>query len=116
MQILGLLLLTFIVWFGFRERGDAQISAFDLHALIMVVVGSASAVLVSSSRTTALRTVLVLRELLPGGGRLKRETAEMEAERDKVGALWREGKRSAALEEGAASSSTTRLRGASATA
>ena len=52
------ILLGFIVWFGFRDRSDGQvISAFDLHALVMVLVGSCAAVLVSSSRTTALHTL-----------------------------------------------------------
>ncbi|MGQ0505944.1 MAG: MotA/TolQ/ExbB proton channel family protein [Myxococcaceae bacterium] len=98
MQILGFLLLMFIVWLGFQDRGSAQvISAFDLHALVMVVVGSASAVLVSSSATTALRTLLCLRELVPGLRRFDRITREQEAEREQLYTLWKEGKRSAAL-------------------
>lgn len=98
MQILGFILLGFIIWFGFSDRGNAQIvSAFDPHALVMVVVGSSAAVLVSSSSTTALRTVLCLRELIPGMRVFRHTTASMEAERDQLYNLWREGKRSAAL-------------------
>lgn len=98
MQILGFMLLGFIIWFGFSDRGDAQIvSAFDPHALVMVVVGSSAAVLVSSSSSTALRTVLCLRELIPGMRTFHQTTASMEAERDQLYTLWREGKRSAAL-------------------
>jgi chemotaxis protein MotA len=97
-QIIGLVLLGFIVWFGFKDRGNAQvISAFDAHALVMVVVGSCSAVLVSSSRATALRTVLCLRELIPGLKAFGRLTSEMERERDQFCTLWREGKRGQAL-------------------
>jgi chemotaxis protein MotA len=97
-QIIGLVLLGFIVWFGFKDRTDAQvISAFDAHALVMVVVGSCSAVLVSSSTKTALRTVLCLRELIPGLKVFGRVTSEMERERDQFCTLWREGKRGQAL-------------------
>jgi len=97
-QIIGLVLLGFIVWFGFKDRTDAQvISAFDAHALVMVVVGSCSAVLVSSSTKTALRTILCLRELIPGLKVFGRVTSEMERERDQFCTLWREGKRGQAL-------------------
>jgi chemotaxis protein MotA len=97
-QIIGLVLLGFIVWFGFKDRGNAQvISAFDAHALVMVVVGSCSAVLVSSSSKTALRTVLCLRELIPGLKAFGKLTSEMEREREQFCTLWREGKRGQAL-------------------
>jgi flagellar motor component MotA len=97
-QIIGLVLLGFVIWFGFKDRGNAQvISAFDAHAMIMVVVGSCSAVLVSSSRTTALRTFLCLRELIPGLQVFGKQTAAMEQEREQFCSLWREGKRSQAL-------------------
>jgi len=37
--------LGFIVWLGFSDRGDATvISAFDGHALAMVMLGSTAAV------------------------------------------------------------------------
>jgi flagellar motor component MotA len=97
-QILGFVLLAFVVWFGFNERGSGQtVSAFDPHALVMVLVGSLAAVLVSSSRATALRTVLCLREFVPGLRFFSKTTAAMESERDQLCALWREGKRSGAL-------------------
>lgn len=100
MQIIGFILLAFIVWFGFKDRSDAVISAFDAHALVMVLVGSSAAVLVSSSSTTALRTVLCLRELIPGLRFFGGKTRDMESERGKLCALWSEGKRSNAVELG----------------
>lgn len=97
MQIIGFLMLGFIVWFGFLTRDQTQISPFDLHAAVMVLVGSWAAVMVSSSTTTALRTLGCLRELIPGLKVFGRDTAEMEAERLKLCALWREGKRGEAV-------------------
>lgn len=98
MQIIGLALLGFIVWFGFSDRsGNQVISAFDIHALVMVVVGSGAAVLVSSSRSTAWRTILALRELVPGLRDFGKKTSSMEADREAVCAAWREGKRAHAL-------------------
>ncbi len=98
MQIFGFLLLGFIVWFGFGDRGNQQvISPFDLHAMVMVVVGSTAAVLISSDTVTALRTVTCLRELIPGLRLFRRTTTQMEAERAQIYSLWREGKRSGAL-------------------
>ncbi len=98
MQIIGFLLLGFVVWIGFTGRGNSQvISPFDLHAFVMVLVGSAAAVLISSPRATAWRTVLCLRELVPGLRVFARTTSEMETERAELSELWREGKRSQAL-------------------
>ncbi len=99
MQIFGFALLGFVVWFGFADRAGGQvvISPFDLHAAVMVIVGSCAAVLVSSNHTTAWRTVLCIRELIPGLRFFRKTTDQMEAERDQVCALWREGKRSQAL-------------------
>jgi chemotaxis protein MotA len=97
-QIIGFVLLGFIIWYGFKDRSDAVISAFDAHAMVMVLVGSCSAVLVSSSHTTAWRTILCLRELIPGLALFGRTTRAMEAERDQLSALWREGKRSQAVD------------------
>ncbi len=98
MQIIGFLMLGFVVWLGFTDRGDSTvISAFDLHALVMVLAGSAAAVLISSSGTTALRTLLCLREFIPGLRMISKATREMETEREELYALWREGKRSSAL-------------------
>jgi chemotaxis protein MotA len=97
-QLVGFLLLAFVVWLGFSDLGHGKtISAFDLHALVMVLVGSAAAVLASSSGQTALRTVLCLREIIPGVRKLPRESAEMEAEREQFSSLWHDGKRSQAL-------------------
>lgn len=98
MQLVGFVLLAFVVWLGFLDRGgEHAVSAFDWHALVIVLVGSSAAVIASSSSKTALRTLLCLREILPGFRRMSAETAQMEAEREQVGALWREGKRSQAL-------------------
>jgi flagellar motor component MotA len=97
-QIIGLGLLSFIIWYGFKDRSDAVISAFDAHALVMVLVGSFSAVLVSSSHITAWRTLLCLREVIPGLALFNRTTRAMETERNQVSALWRDGKRGQAVE------------------
>jgi flagellar motor component MotA len=97
-QIIGFVLLSFIIWYGFKDRSDAVISAFDAHAMVMVLVGSCSAVLVSSSHTTAWRTLLCLREMLPGLALFGRTTRAMEAERNQLSALWRDGKRSQAVD------------------
>ena len=98
MQIIGFLLLGLVVWLGFSDRGDATvISAFDGHAMVMVLVGSLAAVLISSSGTTALRTLLCLREFIPGLRVISETTKKMEAEREQLYGLWREGKRSGAL-------------------
>jgi flagellar motor component MotA len=97
-QIIGFFLLGFVVWYGFADRSGAQvISAFDAHAMVMVLVGSSAAVLVSSSETTAWRTILCLRELIPGMRFFGKTTSAMEAEREQVCALWREGKRTQAV-------------------
>jgi chemotaxis protein MotA len=97
-QLIGFALLGFIVWFGFSDRDPNQvISAFDLHAMVMVVVGSAAAVLISSDTRTALRTLGYLRELVPGLRLFSTTTGVMEREREQIYSLWREGKRSAAL-------------------
>lgn len=98
MQIVGLALLAFVVWFGFDERTDTTISAFDMHACIMVLGGSLSAVFVSSSTVTTFRTLLCLRELLPGLGTLGRDTDALEADRVSLTGLWLEGKRAQAVE------------------
>lgn len=97
MQILGLILLGFIVWFGFGERTDTTISALDFHAMTMVLGGSLAAILVSSSTVTALRTFTCLTELVPGVGQLGRGTQALEAERAELVGLWRDGKRAQAV-------------------
>ena len=98
MQFIGLALLAFVLWFGFRDRTGTVISAFDPHALVMVVVGSFSAVLMSSTPKTALRTFTCLGELVPGLRRFAKGTARLEAEREQITTLWREGKRNAAVD------------------
>lgn len=98
MQIVGLALLAFVVWFGFGERDHATITAFDTHAFVMVLGGSLSAILVSSSGITAWRTFACLREIIPGAGTLVPATTALEAERVKLSELWREGKRAQAVE------------------
>lgn len=98
MQIVGLILLVFIVWFGFSEREMSRISAFDSHALVVVLVGSLGAILTSSTWGTALRTFSYLRELIPPLARYRPDTLAMEAERKRVAELWRDGKRSQAVD------------------
>lgn len=98
MQLVGLALLVFVVSFGFAERADTTISAFDVHAAVMVLGGSLSAVLASSSAGTALRTFTLLRELIPGLGTMRRGAEALEADRQKLVELWLEGKRAQAVE------------------
>jgi chemotaxis protein MotA len=97
MQVIGIGLFAFIVWLGFTGQSQQQVSAFNPHALTMVMLGSIAAVLISSTGATAARTLICLRELIPGLRFFSNDTAAMEAERDQLYALWREGKRSSAL-------------------
>ena len=88
MQLIGFFLLAFVVWLGFTERGgDQTVSAWDWHAFVIVLVGCGAAVMASSSSKTALRTLLFLRELVPGLRRMGAETAQMETEREQLGNL-----------------------------
>lgn len=98
MQLVGLVLLFVVVSFGFEERGTTTISAFDFHAFVMVLGGSLSAVMISSSATTTLRTLLCLRELVPGIGTLGRSTEALESERTRIAELWLDGRRAQAVE------------------
>lgn len=111
MQLVGFALLAFVIWFGFGERADTTISAFDSHALVMVLGGSTAAVLVSSSARTTLRTFLCLREIVPLAGTLGSGTRALEAERAEILRLWLDGKRSQAvsLAEGSAFPAVKRL-------
>ncbi len=98
MQILGLVILAFVVWYGFGERDSQVISAFDFHAFVMVLGGSFSAIIISSKAINTLRTITCLRELIPGAGTLAPATEALEAERETFVRLWLEGKRSQAVE------------------
>ncbi len=98
MQIIGLAILAFVVWYGFGERSSMVISAFDLHAAVMVLGGSFSAILVSSSATTTVRTFLCLREIFPALGTLGPATDALEAERVQFSELWLDGRRAQAVE------------------
>jgi chemotaxis protein MotA len=97
MQILGIGLLAFVVWVGFSVQATSTVTAFNPNALMMVMLGSVAAVLIGSTSSTAARTFLCLRELIPGLRIFSRDTSEMEAERDQLYELWRDGKRSSAL-------------------
>ncbi len=98
MQLLGLVLLILVVAFGFSERTQTTISAFDSHAFVTVMAGSLSAVMISSSATTTLRTFACLRELIPGLGSLGRATSALEADRTRIAELWLDGRRAQAVE------------------
>jgi chemotaxis protein MotA len=98
LQLVGLVLLMFVVWYGFSDRTDTQISAFDLHAAVMVLGGSLAAVLISSSTATAFRTFACLRELVPGLRTFGRSTDQLEAERVQLTELWLDGRRAQAVE------------------
>jgi chemotaxis protein MotA len=94
-----LALLGFVVWFGFfGERSAGAISAFDLHAFVMVLGGSLAAVMVSSTAKTSLRTLLCLREIVPGLGVLRPANEALELERVKLVELWLDGRRAQAVE------------------
>jgi flagellar motor component MotA len=98
MQIIGFFLLIFVVWFGFNNQTDARVvSAFDIHALVVVVLGSASAILVSSTAKNAWRTLVALRECVPGLAQYAKITKAIEVEREQLFSLWREGKRGQAV-------------------
>ena len=97
MQLIGLGMLVVVVAYGFTERQMSQISAFDMHALVVVLFGSMAAVITSSSARTTLRTLGCLRELLPFGNTLGPKTKRLEAERVELTALWRDGKRAQAV-------------------
>ena len=97
MQLVGLPLLIFIIWFGFSERDFDKISAFDSHALIMVLVGCLAAILSSSSAVTAWRTFSCLRELIPNAGILAAQTDSLEQERTELRDFWLRGDRAQAL-------------------
>lgn len=98
MQILGLLLLLAVVRYGFVDRTDTTISAFDSHAFIMVMGGSFAAIMVSSSTRNTFRTLACLRETVPGLGVLGRDTQALEAERTQLVELWLDGRRAQAVE------------------
>jgi chemotaxis protein MotA len=97
-QLIGFALLLFVVWFGFADRSHKTITAFDVHALVVVLCGSIAAVLVSSSTRTAFRTFSCLRELLPAVGTLQPRTDAIDAERIQLSQLWLDGKRAQAVQ------------------
>ena len=74
MQLVGLPLLIFIIWFGFSERDFEKISAFDSHALIMVLVGCLAAILSSSSAVTAWRICSIIEGCSPSVGSSRSST------------------------------------------
>ncbi len=98
MQILGLILMALVVGFGFSERNGGTVSAFDLHALVIVFGGSAAAIILSSSARTAWYTLLCIRELLPFGAVLQPGTQQLESERQRFSELWRAGHRAQAVQ------------------
>ena len=97
MQLVGLALLLFVIWFGFEERTTTTISAFDSHATVVVLGGSLAAILASSTAVNALRTFVYLRELVPGMGTLARATEALEADRVQLASLWKDGRRAQAV-------------------
>lgn len=97
MQIIGLGLLILVIWFGFSDRPDT-ISAFDAHAMMVVLGGSLASIMVSSTAVTAFRTFAFLREIIPGAGVLRSGTLRLDAERVELLDLWLSGRRAAAVE------------------
>jgi chemotaxis protein MotA len=98
LQLVGLAILVYVIWYGFGDRTDTTISAFDLHAFVMVIGGSLAAVLVCSSTPTAIRTFVLLREIVPGLRTLDRGTERLETERVQLTELWLDGRRAQAVE------------------
>ena len=91
-------MLVAVVGFGFTEREMTKVSAFDLHALVIVVGGCTAAIQTSSSVRTVWRTLLCIGELLPFPGPLQSGTRRLEEQRARFTELWREGKRAQAVE------------------
>lgn len=100
MQLIGIGMLFIVVNYGFSERDMSQISAFDPHALIIVLCGSMAAILTGSRSRHSLKTLLCLRELLPLPGGLGAESAALEEERQRLVTHWREGRRAQAVQVG----------------
>lgn len=98
MQIVGLVMMVGVVAFGFTEREMSKVSAFDMHALVIVFGGCIAAILTSSSARTVGYTLLCIRELLPFTGTLERGTERLESQRARFAELWREGRRAQAVE------------------
>ena len=98
MQLVGLAILGFVVWYGFSPRAGHAVSAFDVHAFIVVIGGSFAAILVSSTTQTAWRTLIALREIVPAAGVLAPGTTRLEADRTQLTELWRDGKRAQAIQ------------------
>lgn len=98
MQLIGLALLLFVIQYGFTERTDTTISVLDTHAIVMVLGGSLSAIMVSSTALNTLRTFSCLREIIPGLGTFERANKALEEERKQLLALWLDGKRAQAVE------------------
>lgn len=97
MQLIGLALLVAVVFYGFAERDMTTVSAFDLHAFVVVIGGSATAILTASSPLTSLRTLTALRELVPGAGVMTKGTQAIESARQEFATLWRDGRRAQAV-------------------
>ncbi len=99
MQIAGLALLAYVIWFGFfGERTSNEIAAFDLHAFVMVMGGSLAAILVMSTARNSFRTFSCLRELVPGLGTLAPSTDRLEQQRSELVSLWLAGSRAQAVQ------------------
>ena len=98
MQMIGIVMLFFVVQYGFSQRDMTQISAFDPHALTIVLCGSMAAILLGSRGRDSLKTLLCLRELLPIPGGLGQGSAGLEADRARFVELWRAGQRAQAVQ------------------
>lgn len=98
MQLIGLILLFVVIGIGFIERSVTTVTSFDWHALLIILLGCTSAVLLGSSKEAALKTVTYLREILPGFKRVSRESKNMDKERSEIYSHWKSGKRGLAIE------------------
>jgi flagellar motor component MotA len=97
MQVIGIFILLAVVWLGFMERDMNQIKVFDPHAMFIILLGSAGAVILGSRTRAAIDTIVLLREVLPGFKRMSKETNKMELERSQISEFWKQGNRAQSL-------------------
>ena len=97
MQIIGIFTAVGVIVIGFMERETSKISAFDWHALVIILMGSFGAVLLGSGVKDFLRTIIHLRELIPGLKLVTKETKNLDQQRQQIEKLWLEGNRTDAI-------------------
>lgn len=97
MQLLGVLIGIGVVALGFMSRGETQLSYFDPHAAVIILLGSFGAVLLGSRPRDFARTISILKQLLPGLGDYAKTTSSIESERKAIEELWLKGSKAEAV-------------------